>query len=116
MWDRLTVERGKPKAEPKTMARRLNQPRPNLTFLGMRSNGLETTGPHTAATGLLTTELGMNRKAMILGKCKCDSQLSIPTSVHTRSWLKVFVHTHKMKVHAQNVCTILWETADVERS
>lgn len=61
-----TWGRGKPKAEPKTMARRANQPRPNLTFLGRRSNGLATRGPQTAATGLLTTELGMNRNAIIL--------------------------------------------------
>ena len=50
------------------MATRLNQPRPYLTVLGRRSNGLATRGPQTAATGLLTTELGMNRNAMILGR------------------------------------------------
>lgn len=64
----LTAGREKPKAEPKTMARRASQPRPNLAVLGMRPNGLETRGPQTAATGLLTTELGINRKAMILWK------------------------------------------------
>ena len=61
------------------MARRLNQPRASLTFLGKRSNGLSTSGPQTAATGLLTTELGMNRNAMILGKPERNGQLS-PTN------------------------------------
>ena len=62
----LTAGRGKPKAEPKTMARRASHPRANLTCLGRRPNGFATSGPQTAATGLLTTELGINLKAMIL--------------------------------------------------
>jgi len=65
--DRLTWGSLKPKAEPKTMARRANHPRASLAFLGKRWKGSEMRGPQTAAMGLLTTEFGMNRKAMILG-------------------------------------------------
>lgn len=113
--EQLTSGREKPKAEPKTMPRRPNQPRPYLTFLGRRSNGSETTGPQTAETGLLMTELGIKRKAMILGKRERNGQLSAPTTVHTRVG-KTFCPTHRMKVQAQNVCTILEETAGVGRA
>lgn len=78
--DRLTAGRGNPKAEPKTIARSPSQPKPYLTVLGRRWNGSETTGPQTAETGLLTTELGINRKAMILGKRERNGQLSTPTA------------------------------------
>jgi len=62
------------------MARRAAQPSPKRTNRGSLKKGFETRGPQTAPTGFVTTELGMNRKAMI-----------------------------RIKDHAQIVCTILMD-------
>lgn len=55
-----------PNAEPKMIPRRANQPRASLVVLGSLNHGCCTQGIHTAATGRVTTELGMNRKAITL--------------------------------------------------
>ena len=84
--------------------------------LGRRPNGFATSGPQTAATGLLTTELGINLKAMILKEreyngCSCVHRL-VRTSDCKKKKLR---STHNMKVQAQNVCTILDERVGQRR-
>jgi hypothetical protein len=105
----ITSGSGKPKAEPKTIARRANQPRPNLTGLGRRPNGLATRGSHTAATGPLTIEFGINLKAIILKQKVTGTIENTDGGPHKH---KDFLFTHRIKVQAQNVCTILEETTD----
>ena len=56
----------KPNAEPKTMARRASQPMERRTRYGSLKNGVWTHGTHTASTGRVMIELGMNRNAITL--------------------------------------------------
>lgn len=78
MRGRLTDGSGKPNAEQNMIAKRAAQPSPRRSDLGSLKKGFEMRGPQTAPTGFVTTELGMNRKAIM-----------------------------RMKNHAQIVCTIL---------
>lgn len=63
-----TADRGKPNAEPKTKARRQAQPIASLELRGILFQGSWMMGTQTASTGLVTTEFGMNLKAIILGE------------------------------------------------
>ncbi len=48
------------------MARKASRPPIRRILYGIEKNGSEMNGYHTAATGFVTTELGMNLNAMIL--------------------------------------------------
>ena len=63
--DRTPV-RGNPKADPKMAPSRHSQPIASLVVRGNLNQGVCTQGTHTASTGLVTTELGINRNAITL--------------------------------------------------
>jgi hypothetical protein len=62
----LTSSGLNPKAEPKTMARRHNQPMVSRRGRGSLYQGSSTAGIQTALTGRVITELGINLKAITL--------------------------------------------------
>jgi len=62
----LTPSGLNPNAEPKTIARRHNQPMVNRRDRGSLYQGSSTIGIQTALTGRVTTELGIYLKAMTL--------------------------------------------------
>jgi len=62
----LTDGNGKPNAGPNTIARRTAQPSMRRINHGSLKKDLEMSEPRTAATGFVTRELGMYRRAMII--------------------------------------------------
>ena len=72
----LTAVSGKPNAEPRINPIRANQPTDSCVFLGSLFQGLCTRGTQTDSIGSVTTEFGMNRKAMILATLALNNRSS----------------------------------------
>lgn len=77
--DQHTPLKGNPKADPKTIPMRHDQPMVKRIFRGKRYQGSWMHGIHIAATGFDTTRFGMKRKAITLTKTWLERSIALMT-------------------------------------